>query len=298
MRRRHYLLIIIAIMFCLTAITFLIISKQPPVKPEPPGPETNMRVPPDKQLPGIFDNPEAAATEAQSTSGGDPTAQTDASTEKESKAEELDFFKTFSDFPKMFVSHGVRPGEQMTSEFYYDAELEISENGKIKGTYFSNLDSTDDMTIESRSSWSAEISGKKVYRDANGNYYFCLKNVKYDKKPGSTEESDGKIINYVYGYGLNKNADNKIKLYAPDTAIKNIPTKDPKTDIRNFLSLMRKSDKNGKLDCFLIIGKDDSCYVSLTDEEIEMAKSGDDTGENEPSPPPGQPGDMQQPPQP
>ncbi len=295
MRRRSYLLIIIAVMFCLTAITVLIISRQPPVKPEPPGPETNMRVPPNNPMPGLFDNPEAATTAAQNTSGGDPKTQTDTSTEKEKKAEELDFFKTFSDFPKMFVSHGVRPGDEMSSEYNFHATLEISEDGKIKGTYFSNLDSTDDMTIESRSSWSADISGKKVYRDANGNYYFCLKNVKYDKKPGSAEESDGKIVNYVYGYGLNKKADNKIKLYALDTAIKKIPTKDPKTDIRNFLSLMRKSDNNGKLNCYLIIGKDDSCYVSLTDEEIEMAKSGDDTGGDEPAPPPGQPGDMQQP---
>lgn len=291
MRRRYYLFIIIAVLLLLAAVAVLLISGRPPEDPERPDPQK--RIPPNNLTIMLFERPTDAVVPTQAASDKSTTDK------KESKDKKLDFFKTFKDYPKHFVTHGVKPGEEMSSEFYFDATLEISGDGKITGTYFSNLDSTDDMTIENTCKWTGKIRDNKVYRDADGNYYFYLKGVKYDNKPGTTKETDGKLVKYVYGYGLSEKADNKIRLYAPGTPIGKIPPGDTETDIGQFLELMRKPAKNDSLDCFFIIGKNNSCYVSITDEEYEMAAKGDSGGE-EPAPPeqPQEPEQPQQPPQP
>ena len=163
-------------------------------------------------------------------------------------------------------------GEDTSNEYYYHATIEISADGKIEGTFFSNLDSTEDQVIEYRCSWNAKIKRTRIYRRADGSYFFYLKDIKYDKQPDTTEEADGKTIKYVYAFGLSEKADNKIVLYPPETSIDSLKTADSEFDMRQFLTMMRKDGEAEKLDCFLLKGKDDSCYISITDEEAKMAE--------------------------
>lgn len=231
-----------------------------------------------------------AATVAETIASTQPAtaAQTAAATEDNTESdtqadEELDFFETFVDYPAHFVAHGVNPGEEMSSEFYFHATMEIASDGKITGTYFNNLDSADGSTVEKVSNWTAAIRGNKVYLGDDG-WYFYLDNVKYEKKPGTSEEKDGKTINYVYAYGSNEKADNKIQLFDPETPIDSFPSEEGGPDMRQFLSTMRKDGEGEMLGCFMIVGENDSRYVSITDEEAQMAAQGDERGE-EPAPP-------------
>ena len=218
------------------------------------------------------------------------TAPTSAQTPKKpAKDEVLDYFKAFGDYPAHFVSHGVEPGDEMSSEFYYHATIEISKDGKITGTYFNNLDSTDDMILEYQCKWTAKIRKNELHHTTKGEYFFYVEDVKYEKKPGTTEEVDGKTVMYVYAFGLNEKADNKIELYTPDTKIESFDAEGLELDLRQFLMMMRKNGEGKTLDCYLIRGDEESCYVSISDDEAKMAEQEQSGDGHQPPQPPEQP---------
>lgn len=273
------LIIFCVILFVFSAAVIMFASRRPPEPPEPP--EQDERVAPTQPA------PPSPPTVFEATTSTDSNKKPDSD-----KPEELDFFKAFSNYPKHFVSHGVRPGDEMSSEFFYHVTIEISDDGVIKSTYFNNMESNDDTIIEETSSWTGNIRDKKIYLDTDGSYYFYLKNVKYDHKPDTSEKKDDKTIKYVYGYGLNAKADNKIRLYAPGTSLDDIELENIDIDLPEFLMNMRKNGEGDALDCFLLIGKGNRLAVSISDEEAEMAlkeQNGDEGGQPQPPEPPEHP---------
>lgn len=279
MSRKNMLIVFFVILFVFSAAVVMFASRRPPEPPEPPENVEPSQPPPP---------PPPAAVVSTST----PEIKIDKKTAENGKPEELDFFKAFSQYPKHFVSHGVRPGDEMSSEFFYHVTMEISDKGVIKGTYFNNMESHGDTIIEETSSWTGNIRDNKIFLDPDGSYFFYLKNVKYDQKPNTSEEKDDKTVKYVYGYGLNAKADNMIRLYAPGTSLDDIELEKSNVDLPEYLTNMRKNGEGEALDCFLLIGTDNRLAVSISDEEAEMAaqeQSGDGGDQPQPPEPPEQP---------
>lgn len=201
----------------------------------------------------------------------------------EENDEEMDIFETFPDLPTHFVTHGGRPGEEGASEYYLHATLEIGSDGSLKGEFFANLESTETETIEHVSNWTGKIRDNKVYKDSSGNYYFFVFDIKYENEPITSETIDGKTVNYVYGYGLDPEAGNRVELFAPGTAIDSLKDENSQQDIRQFLTMMQKDGEADTLDCYMLRGRVDNCYVSITDEQANMAPPEQSGAENQES---------------
>ena len=189
---------------------------------------------------------------------------------KAPEGEELVFSEVFADFPVNFVSHGGKPGDENPGESYMHATLKI-EDGKITGDFFSNLESTETETVEHKSNWTGTIRNGKVYRTEDGSYYIYVDSVKYDKEPLTSEKADGKTVNYVYGFGLDPEENNRLNIFTPETRIDSLISDDVKMDLRQFLTMMMKDGEAETLGCYMIRGKVDNCYVSITEEEAAMA---------------------------
>lgn len=282
MNRKNMLIVFFVILFVFSAAVVMFASRRPPEPPTPSDPDE--RVAPTQPAPPPPPTTFAATIPSESKDNKQKT--------NSDKPEELDFYQAFSDYPRHFVSHGVRPGDEMSSAFFFHVTMEISDNGVIKGTYFNNTGSDDDTIIEETSNWTAGVRDKKIYLDTDGSYYFYLKDVKYDHKPETSEKDGDKTVKYVYGYGLNAKADNKIRLYAPGTPLGDIELDKSDIDLPEYLINMRKNGEGELLDCFLLIGTDDRMAVSISDEEAAMAaqeQNGNDEGQPQPPDPPEHP---------
>ena len=229
-------------------------------EPDPPQNATPSQAAPLPATPG------AATPDAPPT----PPVPPSPPTVSEDNDEELDFFETFGDFPAHFVTHGGRPGDEAPTEFYLHATIDISGDGTMKGELFSNLESTDSETIEQTSSWTGRIAGNKVYRTEEGSYYFYVEDVVYKNEPNTEAQSDGKTLKYVYGFGLDPELDNRLELFVPGTPIESLYVEGSQQDIGQFLTMMRKEGDGESLECYLLRGRIDNNYISLTEEEYSM----------------------------
>ena len=79
-------------------------------------------------------------------------------------------------------------------------------------------------------------------------YYFYVDGVRYEQEPNTSEQVDGKTVKYVCGFGRSET----------------------QMDIRQFLSMMLKDGESDTLGCYMLRGRTDDCYVSITAEEAEM----------------------------
>ncbi|MBQ6381348.1 MAG: hypothetical protein IJJ41_07110 [Clostridia bacterium] len=262
-KKKKVIIICVIVGIVVAAVIVLFVIRRPPKAPSP-----------DSTAPTAV-----TSTDPSAKTGTTVTQKTAPSKGKDTA---LDFFKTFTEYPAHFVAHGVKPGDEMSSEYYYHATLEIAANGTLKGTYFNNLDSAAGKAVEQKSSWSGKIRGNKVYRTQEGGYYIYLEKVVYEKKPSSSEQKGGKTIEYVCGFGLNQKADNKILLYPPETAIDSITPENSEINMRDFLQMMRKDAQGDTLGCYLLCGENNSFYVSISDEEAQRGEQAEGDSQKQP----------------
>ena len=260
--RKRSLLLIAAVLITLLCVSILTGCGDPSAEPTAPAQAT-----PDSPTYYAIPNtppvpPMPPATE--------PPAD-DTNTEPDVPAdEELDFFEAFSDYPAHFVTHGGRPSDDGPSDYYLHATLEIAADGTMTGELFSNLESTENEVIEQKSNWTGRIADNKVYRREDGSYYFYVTDIQYEKEPGTIKQKDDKVVKYVNGFGLDPSLDNMLELFTPGTDIDSLVVENAQQDVRQFLTMMRKEGTDNKLECYLLRGRVDNCYISLTEEEASM----------------------------
>ena len=144
----------------------------------------------------------------------------------------------------------------------------------MKGEFFTNLESTDSETIENKSNWTAYIRDGKAYKVSDNEYYFYVDGVRYEQEPETSEQTDGKTVKYVCGFGLDPEENNKLHLFTPEMNIDDLKNDESKMDMRQFLSMMLKDGEGETLGCYMLRGRSDDCYVSITDEEAKMEPPG------------------------
>lgn len=220
--------------------------------------------------------PDSASSETSATPDEITTApeSTEPSTGEDDKYEAMDFPDAFEDFPMHFVSHGGRPEDNGPSDYYYDAKIEFLGDGTMKGEFFTNLESTDSETIENKSNWTAYIRDGKAYKVSDNEYYFYVDGVRYEQEPETSEQTDGKTVKYVCGFGLDPEENNKLHLFTPEMNIDDLKNDESKMDMRQFLSMMLKDGEGETLGCYMLRGRSNDCYVSITDEEAKMEPPG------------------------
>ena len=274
MSKKAIIIIICAVAVFIAAILFFFVFSPKPPAPEPPEPPT----------PDSASLPQPPPTRPPMTKGttAEQKKDSESKTEKlfdEKKAKKLDLFKEFGDFPVHFITHEGGPIEEGSR--YLHATIEISSDGTVTGEFFSNMESTDAKVVEHHSKWTAKIRKNKVYRTDEGRYFLFFDDVKYEKKPDTSKEKDGKTLRYAYGYGLDPAIDNCLEVFPPDTPFEKLQPTDSDTDIRDFLRLMFKDVENDTTDFYILRGSDNSNYVSITEEEAnqeppEMPEQGEE----------------------
>ncbi len=251
MKKKSLIIIIAALAAVAIGVLIVLFAIRHPSKPSQPKPPAQPATPDAPSIPGPPSAPPEPATSDVSVPA---------------QAEELDLSEAFSEFPAHFISHNGGPPTEGST--YLHATMEISRDGKISGTFFSNMDTGDNA--EQKSDWTGSILDGKLYRTASGSYGFKVNDIRYEKEPGTSETINGKTVYYVSGFGLDTAADNLMELYLPGYAIDDILPATSGMDIRQFLSMMFKNGEAQTLDCCLIKGNEDSCYVSITEEESRM----------------------------
>lgn len=101
-------------------------------------------------------------------------------------------------------------------------------------------------------------------------YYFYVDGVRYEQEPNTSEQVDGKTVKYVCGFGLDPEDNNKLFLFTPNAKTDSVKSSETQMDIRQFLSMMLKDGESDTLGCYMLRGRTDDCYVSITAEEAEM----------------------------